>query len=364
MKVKGQLTEDEAFVYFLQVGLALEYLHSKGIFHRDVKSENVLLDKHGNALLCDLGSAGRGERETYLGTPETMAPEVTHGIKYGPKVDVWGLGLLLLELVAPDAAKQVSGLIHRPGLAFHLATLLRDLHHLSPQIKSLLTKSLEPRPQLRPDLSVILDDPWLNSMGKSHGISIQDYRLQAFKAQMQNQTPSSKRSSPTQYGTFQELANQNYVKDISEDIPLAEVEDSPSLAKKTTDSAHYQSSSYHRANTLPATHTTQTLKVATLSPTNSTTTRPPANLPTPQRQAFTLSPRPFPSSSDNNTDFRILLGGEEPKSDTGKVKFGRTLTVGGSGNGSPDRKMERRIEKSEPGLLDQVLGLFGCGSGR
>lgn len=54
---KGKLEEKEAFKYFLQLCSAMDYLHKKGFIHRDIKLENILLDKENNIKVCDFGWA-------------------------------------------------------------------------------------------------------------------------------------------------------------------------------------------------------------------------------------------------------------------------------------------------------------------
>ena len=97
MSAKGCLLEDEAFVYFFQASLALEYLHRRKIVHRDLKMENLLLDKRGNVKMCDFGWSVKQTqmkelRETYCGTLEMMAPEIYGNRMYAEKVDIWALG--------------------------------------------------------------------------------------------------------------------------------------------------------------------------------------------------------------------------------------------------------------------------------
>ena len=97
ISAKNGLAEEEAFVYFFQASLAVEYLHRKKIVHRDLKLENLLLDRKGNIKMCDFGwSVKRTKlkelRETYCGTFEMMAPEIHQTKSYAEKVDIWALG--------------------------------------------------------------------------------------------------------------------------------------------------------------------------------------------------------------------------------------------------------------------------------
>lgn len=104
---RGNYTEDEARLCFVQVLRGIEYLHSKNVVHRDLKLENLLLAQQDDISLVKIADFGLAKHavngmQTICGTPQYVAPEVIVGQKghvYGPGVDMWSAGVVLYILL-------------------------------------------------------------------------------------------------------------------------------------------------------------------------------------------------------------------------------------------------------------------------
>jgi serine/threonine protein kinase len=104
----GPLPVQEAVGLALQVARALSFAHERGLVHRDVKPQNVLLNEDGQAKVTDFGIArsldvhGVTQTGTVLGTSDYIAPEQARGQKVNPKTDIYSLGAVLYELLTGD----------------------------------------------------------------------------------------------------------------------------------------------------------------------------------------------------------------------------------------------------------------------
>ncbi|EGT57890.1 hypothetical protein CAEBREN_05553 [Caenorhabditis brenneri] len=101
---KTQLDEEASRFYLAEITLALEHLHDNNVIYRDLKPDNIMLDKNGHIKLTDFGLSKFNIRkghctETFCGTIEYMAPEILNKTPYGHSVDIWALGVVMYDML-------------------------------------------------------------------------------------------------------------------------------------------------------------------------------------------------------------------------------------------------------------------------
>ncbi|XP_064255583.1 serine/threonine-protein kinase PAK 3-like isoform X2 [Passer domesticus] len=147
----------------------LDFLHSKRVIHRDVKSSNILLGMDGSVRLADFGlcaqlSPEQDQRSSMVGTAHWMAPEVVTRSPYGPKVDIWSFGIVTIEMVEGEppyfreTAAMARALIRQNG-----TPQLQEPRRLSALLRDFLECSLEPDEERRWAAQELLQHPFLAS---------------------------------------------------------------------------------------------------------------------------------------------------------------------------------------------------------
>ncbi|GMJ01637.1 SOS3-interacting protein 4, CBL-INTERACTING PROTEIN KINASE 11, PROTEIN KINASE SOS2-LIKE 5 [Hibiscus trionum] len=180
---KGRFSEDLCRRYFQQLILAIGFCHSRGVYHRDLKLENLLLDQNWDLKVTDFGLGALSEHvrhdgllHTLCGTPAYVAPEILARKGYvGAKVDIWACGIILFFL-------------HAGYLPFHESNTIMLYRKIfrgefkfpewtSPDLRRFISRLLDTNPETRITIDEITMDPWFKKGYKEIKVHPEEYEM-------------------------------------------------------------------------------------------------------------------------------------------------------------------------------------------
>ncbi|EPQ03963.1 Serine/threonine-protein kinase PAK 6 [Myotis brandtii] len=166
-----RLNEEQIATVCEAVLQALAYLHAQGVIHRDIKSDSILLTLDGRVKLSDFGFCAQiskdvPKRKSLVGTPYWMAPEVISRSLYATEVDIWSLGIMVIEMVDGEPPYFSDSPVQAmKRLRDSSPPKLKNSHKVSPVLRDFLERMLVRDPQERATAQELLDHPFLLQTG-------------------------------------------------------------------------------------------------------------------------------------------------------------------------------------------------------
>ncbi|KAJ8686537.1 hypothetical protein QAD02_022331 [Eretmocerus hayati] len=205
LQMTDKRMREEHIAYVLRETIkAVMHLHENNLLHRDIRASNIMLTKEGEIKLVDFGLARQikgelGKRNTCIGSPNWMAPEVVmskseHSTGYGSRADVWALGITAIELADGNPP---FGDMHPTRALFQIVrnpppTVYRPANWTQ-NFNDFIAECLEKNPDNRPFIAEIVEHPFLSELPEN------DYPLtQEIKALVMNMSAKGKKNRRTE----------------------------------------------------------------------------------------------------------------------------------------------------------------------
>ncbi|KFQ70119.1 Serine/threonine-protein kinase PAK 7, partial [Phaethon lepturus] len=166
-----RMNEEQIATVCLSVLRALSYLHNQGVIHRDIKSDSILLTSDGRIKLSDFGFCAQVSKEvprrkSLVGTPYWMAPEVISRLPYGTEVDIWSLGIMVIEMIDGEPPYfNEPPLQAMRRIRDNLPPRVKDMHKVSSVLRGFLDSMLVREPSQRATAQELLRHPFLKLSG-------------------------------------------------------------------------------------------------------------------------------------------------------------------------------------------------------
>ncbi|KAA8535489.1 hypothetical protein F0562_030492 [Nyssa sinensis] len=232
-----RLNEGEARKYFQQLIDAVDYCHCRGVYHRDLKPQNLLLDNKGNLKVSDFGLSALPKPgnllSTACGSPSYVAPELLMNKGYeGAAADVWSCGAILFELLSGYLAfddRNLMNLYRKISRADY-----KFPEWFTESQKKLISRIFDPNPRTRITIPEIIEDQWFQTNYKpavridfDENINLDDVH-EAFNSAKENETEGKIHHTPSFINAFQLIA-------MSHDLDLSGLfEEQDNQKQKTT----------------------------------------------------------------------------------------------------------------------------------